>query len=195
MTEVLKRAILAPWNSIRTDDALPGLGWLWPGEGGSPLALGHPQCLALAPLHRQQQSLWQSAECRGCAQMECGKWTEMENLPFAIQPNPIFYQGEQFAGLHFKRWENSELMRAPGCWDKSNLPPILSFRLSDFSHSYSSFTYFLTISTRLTSQFIAVVGSRSSSTFSFITFCHQNCWHTDLHPQYSDSSNAEHKKI
>lgn len=54
---------------------------------------------------------------------------------------------------------------------------------SDFSHSYSSFTCFLTISTRLTSQFIADVGSScSSSIFSFITFCYQTCWHTDLYP-------------
>lgn len=58
-----------------------------------------------------------------------------------------------------------------------------SVRPSDFSHSYSSFTLFLTISTRLTSQYIAAVGSRSShSIFSFIAFCYQNCWHTYLHP-------------
>lgn len=57
----------------------------------------------------------------------------------------------------------------------------ISVGLSDFSQSDSSFTCFRTIFTRLTFHGLSVVGSRASfSTFSFISFCYQTCWLTDL---------------
>lgn len=58
----------------------------------------------------------------------------------------------------------------------------ISVGLSDFSQSDSSFTCFRTIFTQLTFHGLSVVGGRASfSTFSFISFCYQTCWLTDLH--------------
>lgn len=193
MTEVLKRATLAPWNSIRTDDALPRLGWLWPGEWGhlgfrAPTVPGFGTTAPMAA-----ESLAKSRMQRLCPDGVL-KMNRNGNSSFCHTAKSYFLPGRTvfWPALRDEKTLSSWGLQAAEIWaicPSSVGPP-------DFSHSYSSFTCFLAISTRPTFQYIAVVGSRSScSTFSFITSCYQNCWHTYLYPQCLDSSNAEHKKI
>lgn len=90
----------------------------------------------------------------------------MENLTVAIQPNPIFSAGRTVS------WPALRGEKTPGSWGfqaaeiRATCPN--SVGPPNPSHSYSSFTCFLNVFTRLMSYIIAVVGSRvSCSTFCF----------------------------
>lgn len=54
----------------------------------------------------------------------------------------LFFTRENSLLACIKRWENSELMRAPGCWDKSNLPQFWgTFRFFPFLFQFYLFPH------------------------------------------------------
>lgn len=93
-----------------------------------------------------------------------------------------------------KRWENSELMRALGCWDKRNLPWFCgTFRFFPFIFQFYLFPH------HFHEANISVYSScRQQLLFFYLFFYFFLLPDVLAHwsvPKHSDSSNAEHNKV
>lgn len=106
----------------------------------------------------------------------------------------LFFTRENSLLACIKRWQNSELLRAPGCWDKRNLPQFCgTFRFFPFL-----FQFYL-LPHHFHEANISVYSSCRQQVLLFYLFFYYFLLPDVLAhwavPKHSGSSNAEHKKV